>query len=172
MARLYHYVGPEAIRARARGERGAAIRAQADAAAWLDAHPEALAEGATFVVDRDGALRVAPRRSEHLDCAGGEPVQAAGELRLARDGRRVWAAHVTNQSTGYCPDPDCWPAVAAALAAADIPGPRALSHAFVFRRCPACGQINVVKDAWFVCAGCDAELPARWNFDVPVPSDM
>jgi hypothetical protein len=29
---------------------------------------------------------------------------------------------------------------------------------------PACGQINLIKDAVFQCDDCDAELPATWNF--------
>ena len=34
----------------------------------------------------------------------------------------------------------------------------------VFRRCEACGQINIVKDE-YVCAVCDERLPKEWNFD-------
>lgn len=162
--RLYDYVGPEAIRARERGEVGVRVGSRDDLAAWLAVHPEAVVEGATFVVDVDGALRLAPRRSEHLDCAGGGPVRAAGEVRFAKVAGRPVVAEISNQSTGYCPDPDCWPAVAAALGAAGIPGPRGFTDAFVFRRCAACRQINLVKDEWFVCAGCDAELPRAWNF--------
>jgi hypothetical protein len=56
---------------------------------------------------------------------------------------------------------ECWPAVAAAA----IPAPSSFTHAFRFRRCAACMQINVVKEDWFVCASCDAELPRSWNFD-------
>ena len=43
-------------------------------------------------------------------------------------------------------------------------GPAGFTHAVVFRRCEACGQRNVVKDDAFVCAVCDADLPAEWNF--------
>jgi hypothetical protein len=59
----------------------------------------------TFVVDLRGALRIAPRQSEHVSCAGGEPVLAAGEfvLRYANGSWSVCGA--TNQSTGYCPEP-------------------------------------------------------------------
>jgi hypothetical protein len=157
---LYAYVGPPAIRDRPRGEPGALVASRRDLEQWLLAHPDARAEGATYVVDRHGRLRLAPRRSEHIDCAGGDLVLAAGELRLA--GQRV--VEISNQSTGYCPDPDCWPAVAAALAAADIPAPPAFTRAFVFRCCDRCAQINLVKDDWYVCAACDADLPRAWNF--------
>jgi hypothetical protein len=34
----------------------------------------------------------------------------------------------------------------------------------IFRRRLACGQIIVVKDCWFVCELCGADLPATWNF--------
>jgi hypothetical protein len=71
---------------------------------------------------------------------------------------------ISNQSTGYCPDPDCWPAVAEALARAGVTVPTGFTHAFIFRRCAECGEINVVKDDWFVCAHCDSELPRHWNF--------
>jgi hypothetical protein len=162
--RAYPYVGPEAIRERPRGEPGAAIRSQQELAAWLAAHPEAATEGATFVVDDRGVLRVAPRRSEHIDCAGGGAVLAAGELRFAGSAGRPTVAEATNQSTGYCPEPECWEVVAAKLSAAGIPGPQGWSHAFVFRRCAVCRQINVVKDEWFVCDACDAALPRSWNF--------
>jgi hypothetical protein len=165
MGRHHRYVGPGAIRDRERGEPGVAVRSRADVESWLRGHPEAVAEGATFVVDRGGVLRLAPRRSEHIDCAGGEEVLAAGEIRFARvRGGGVEVAEVTNQSTGYCPDPDCWPAVAAALTAADVAAPAGFTCEFLFRRCEGCGQINIVKDGWFVCGGCDAELPRVWNF--------
>jgi hypothetical protein len=72
---------------------------------------------------------------------------------------------VTNQSTGYGPEPESWPAVAAALAAIDDQASRAPAYttAYIFRRCPACQQINLIKDAWFFCAVCDAPLPRSWN---------
>jgi hypothetical protein len=141
------------------------VRDEATVVTWLAANPDAETEGATFVVDPAGVLRIAPRRSEHVACAGGGAVLAAGEIRFARlAGGRVEVVEVSNQSTGYCPDPDCWPAVAAALAAAGIRAPTGFTSACVFRRCGACGQTNLVKEAWFVCATCDAELPATWNF--------
>ncbi|MCY1012619.1 hypothetical protein OV079_45225 [Nannocystis pusilla] len=161
----YAYVGPPAIRDRERGEPGAVITGGDDLERWFSAHPEAAGEGATYVVDLQGRLRLAARRSEHIDCAGGQAVLAAGELRLGRAAdRRIVVREVSNQSTGYCPDPDCWPAVATALNAAGLAAPAGFTRAFVFRRCPACAQTNLVKDEWFVCAACDAELPRAWNF--------
>jgi hypothetical protein len=134
--------------------------------AMIDAIIDATSEGCTFVVDRGGTLRLAPRRSEHVACAGGQPVLAAGELRLTVAASGALSVHtITNQSTGYCPEPECWPAVAAALVSAGIAPPAGFTHAFIFRRCEACAQINIVKEAWFVCASCDGELPLTWNLD-------
>ncbi|MFE9635342.1 hypothetical protein [Streptomyces sp. NPDC006463] len=113
-------------------------------------------------------LRLAPRRSEHVACAGGDPVLAAGEICfIARPGEEpAWEAdEVSNLSTGYCPDLASWRAVAEALDRAGIGRPEGFTHAVVFRRCTACGECNVVRDAWFVCVFCDADLPAEWNVD-------
>src|SRR5262249_22111149 len=100
----------------------------------------------TFVVDARGDLRLADRRSEHVACAAGGPVLSAGEmfLRLTRAGPEV--AEVSNQSSGYCPEPAPWPAVAAALDRVGLPHPGRFTQEVTFRRCPACGQRNVVKD--------------------------
>jgi hypothetical protein len=72
---------------------------------------------------------------------------------------------VTNQSTGYCPEPESWPAVAAALDRIPLPHPGGFTPSFIFRRCPACVQLNVVKEGDFTCAVCGADLPLRWNLD-------
>ena len=32
------------------------------------------------------------------------------------------------------------------------------------RHCEGCGERNVVRDGWFVCGVCGADLPAEWNF--------
>ena len=162
--RSYRYVGPEAIRAeRASAERGAVIASPAHLPRWLAAHASEREGGGTpvtYVVGLDGTLRIAPRRSEHIACAGGEDVLAAGEL-VAVPGRVIAAS---NQSTGYCPDAACWPAVAAALERAGIAHPGRLTDAIVFRRCDGCGERNLVKDDDFTCAVCEAELPRAYNF--------
>jgi hypothetical protein len=47
--------------------------------AWLTSRGASeIAEPLTFVVTLDGYLRLAPRRSEHVDCAAGQDVLAAG----------------------------------------------------------------------------------------------
>jgi uncharacterized protein YhfF len=50
-------------------------------ARWLAARPaDELSEPFIFVVSLDGQLRLAPRGSEHVDCAAEQPVLAAGEV--------------------------------------------------------------------------------------------
>src|SRR5262249_2946114 len=129
----YRYVGPREIAA-AGGEPGRAIASAADLAAWLRATGERVA---TFVVGVDEQLRLADRRSEHVACAGGLEVLAAGEMFFDDAGRVVG---VSNQSTGFCPEVASWPAVAAALDRAGIRHPGRFTDAFEFRRCEACGE--------------------------------
>jgi hypothetical protein len=119
---------------------------------------------ATFVIDEGGGLLLADRRSEHVACAGGRPVLSAGEMFFAVEGDRVEVAEVSNQSTGYCPEPGSWPAVAAALDRIGVRHPGRFTAEIVFRRCGICGERNVVKDGWFVCGACGTDLPAGWNF--------
>jgi hypothetical protein len=162
--RAYTYVGPEEIRRSvASFPVGTAIASLRDLEAWLAANPDALGEGATYVVDLRALLRLAPRRSEHVACAGGEEVLAAGEIRFQRTGSQLAVAEVSNQSTGYCPDTDCWAAVALALGRMGVTPPPGFTREVIFRRCTRCGERNLVKEGWFVCVFCDADLPAGWN---------
>ena len=167
MMRLYAYVGPPEI------------RSQADAGIpRLQVTPDQrlrdlrkaleLGDGAdalilTFVVDAEGRLWVSDRHAEHVACARGADILAAGELTLADDaGLRVIAA--TNQSTGYCPEPESWQALAAALRSAGIPHPPGFEHAFEFRRCVRCQATVLIKDDVFECTECGAPLSPSWNF--------
>lgn len=150
--RRYRYVGPEDIRATALA-----------GAAGLPASAGIF----TYVIDLEGTLRVADRRSEHVACAGGRDVLAAGEITFARDGDGWLVSEVTNQSTGYCPDVTCWPAVAAALDRIGVRRPDGFTTAFVFRRCEHCDAISIVKDDDFTCPECDEPLPANWNVATP-----
>ncbi|MEU8033262.1 hypothetical protein AB0C13_32355 [Streptomyces sp. NPDC049099] len=165
--RSYRYVGPEDLRAAARpGDTGTGIRTVGEFVDWAATRTRAeLAEPFTFVISRDGVLLLAPRRSEHVACAGGEPVLSAGEIGFREDAGR-WTAHeVSNQSTGYCPDTDSWPAVAQALERAGLGHPGSFTHEVIFRRCGVCGQHNIVRDGHFVCVFCDADLPEWWNIE-------
>lgn len=155
----YPYVGPpEVLRASQGAPAGRVITSARDLATWIDEREAD--EGATFVVGLDGRLRLAPRRSEHVACAGSLEVLAAGELQFVH-GLRVTS--VSNQSTGFCPAVECWPEVVAALSFSGVVLPPAFTHAIEFRRCPDCAEVNLVKEAWFVCVFCDADLPHVWN---------
>ncbi|TDC89667.1 hypothetical protein [Actinomadura sp. 7K507] len=146
---MYVYVGPAQLLDEVRpGAVGDAITCPADVERMTQDEPF------TYVVDLEGVLRIAPRRSEHVACAGGRNVLAAGEITF--EGAAV--TEVSNQSTGYCPDPDSWPAVADALDHARIQRPDGFTTTFVFRHCPECGELNVVKDEHYVCVFCDVEL--------------
>jgi hypothetical protein len=168
MTRLYYYVGPDDIRQRsATAPAGFLIRSADDIQAWAHRtgqHPDRGGLIAvTFVVDEQGMLCVADRRSEHVACAGGSPVLSAGEMFFRLSASPVEVVEVTNQSTGYCPEPESWPVVACALDAIGVPHPGRFTQVVVFRRCPTCGERNIVKDGWFVCGSCGANLPAVWN---------
>jgi hypothetical protein len=154
----YRYTGPADIAARSRhAPAGTPANTTADVRAWLAAtDPRDRRDPFTFVITVDGVLRLAPRRSEHVACAAGADVLAAGEITFTPDGH---VSEVTNQSTGYCPQPTSWPAVEATLSRAGIPHPGTFTSAFVFRHCPTCTHLNVIKDDTYICAHCDADLP-------------
>ena len=119
---------------------------------------------ATFVVNLEGRLRIADCHSEHVACSGGGDVLAAGEMLFSIDGLDVSVEQVSNQSTGYCPEPESWVAVGRALDSAGIAHPGVFTTACEFRRCESCGERNIVKDRWFYCDICGAKLPDHWNF--------
>ncbi|MFF3289227.1 hypothetical protein [Streptomyces sp. NPDC003023] len=169
--RRFGYLGPREIWHAAEGVPvGQVVRGADDFRAWAAARePAEWAEPFTYVVDEDGFLRLAARRSEHVACAGRGSVRAAGEVSFRwdgdrrhdgrRDGGRWEVVEVTNQSTGYCPDPDCWPSVAAALDRAGIARPARFTQEFVFRHCTGCTELNIVRENHFVCVFCGADLP-------------
>lgn len=162
--RQYEYVGPAELR-RAAMVPGERVRDAADLAIFLDdLDPENGYLVATFVIDSGDHLRLADRRSEHVACAGGNAVLSAGEMFFRIEDDRAVLVEVSNQSTGYCPEPSSWPAVAAALDALGVPHPGRFTTEVVFRRCDACGERNIVRDDWFECDVCGAELSRQWNF--------
>ncbi|MEV5609786.1 hypothetical protein [Streptomyces sp. NPDC052225] len=158
--RSYRYVGPAELLETVRpGTEGRVVRSGADLVVGE--------EPFTYVVDPAGRLRIAPRRSEHVACAGGGPVLAAGEIGFVVTAAGPSVGEVSNQSTGYCPDLPSWAAVAAALDAAGIPRPDGFTHPVVFRRCERCQEHAIVREDDFVCVFCGADLPLHWNIDPP-----
>jgi hypothetical protein len=118
---------------------------------------------ATFVVDASGELRIADRHSEHVACAGGQPVLSAGEITFEITADSVRVVGVSNQSTGYCPEPVSWPAVEWALQRAGLEAPTRFTLVCVFRRCLRCDTINLVKEGVFECCVCGTELSREYN---------
>jgi hypothetical protein len=163
----YRYVGPADVRSAAlRGDEGYLVWSLGDFERWVaTGSSRDLAEPFTYVVDAEGVLRLAPRRSEHVACAGGGEVLGAGEVTFARERDGWMVSEISNQSTGYCPDIGSWPAVAAALDQAGLAHPDGFTSRFLFRRCPRCQERNVVKEDDFVCAACGSDLPQAWNVD-------
>ena len=171
MSRLYRYVGPPEIAA-AVSNCTARVRVLCadDVRQWYrSASPSVSPRGdamdsttATFIVDENGDLWIADRRSEHVACARGRPVLSAGEMTLEIGREDVEVSYVTNQSTGYCPEPKSWKAVASALDNAGIERPSDFTAGCEFRRC-GCGQINIVKNGVYECGVCESELPSEWN---------
>ena len=93
--------------------------------------------------------------------AGGWDVLAAGEMTFVPAGSGWHVVEVTNQSTGYCPDPDSWPAVGRALDRLAVQHPGDFTDKVVFRRCPTCGERNIVREDDFTCGLCDSALPVH-----------
>jgi hypothetical protein len=118
-----------------------------------------------FVVGTDGALRPAPRRSEHVACAGGEPVLGAGEISLTREAGRRVVGDVGNHSTGYRPDISSWPAVAQALRRAGLDRPSGFTHEVALRRCPGRRAHSIVREDDFVCVFRGTDLLTVWKVD-------
>ncbi|MFD7973399.1 hypothetical protein [Streptomyces clavifer] len=136
---------------------------------WIAGRSAAeLTEPFTFVVGTDGVLRLAPRRSEHVACAGGALVLSAGEIGFVREADRWAVSEVSNQSTGYCPGICSWSEVARALDDVGIERPSGFTHEVVFRRCPGCQELNIVREGDFVCVFCGSDLPETWNVDPSV----
>ncbi|PWI08688.1 hypothetical protein DIZ27_21125 [Streptomyces sp. NWU339] len=165
--RSYRYVGPVELKAAVLpGSGGCRISSAADFGSWVAERSAAeLAEPFTFVVGTDGVLRLAPRRSEHVACAGGAMVLSAGEIGFLREAGRWAVGDVSNHSTGYCPDVSSWSAVARALDDVELGRPSGFTHGVVFRRCPDCQEHNIVREEDFVCVFCGSELPEVWNVD-------
>lgn len=171
----YAYVGPpDRLRLVNEIAVGHPIATRADLLAFLaviGSNADGEAMGVTYIVDTAGTLVVADRRTEHVVCAGGQPVCAAGEIfflctdttaNRANQGPIIIVEEASNQSTGYCPPTASWTAVAATLDRLQIPHPGHFTLVCEFRRCDACGQLAIVKD-WLICEVCGVPLPENWN---------
>jgi hypothetical protein len=141
MSKVYRYVGPQQIKDRAAGQpTGTEITQPTDVAAFAMRSGESVACGgtlaATFVINCAERLLLADRRSEHVACAGGSEVLAAGEIffRFHRDGVRV--DEISNQSTGFCHEPESWEVVERSLVASGWTTPAASQPCASFESVP------------------------------------
>jgi len=162
--RRYGYVGPPEIRDQAHAEIGRLCPRDQQELASSPLLGSADRAELTFIVDVRNRLWLSDRRTEHVACARGGEVLGAGEIILLRSGDEIRVAEITNQSTGYCPEPACWEAVRTALVMAGLVPPSEWTHAFDFRRCDSCRTINILKEEYPEC-GCGADLPSAWNCD-------
>lgn len=168
--RQYFYVGSDDLRdliGKATSRKH--IQRASDVLDWLHEFNEAPnSDGAitfTFIVNTKGELWIAHQRSEHVVCAQGGQVLSAGEMTFSVGTDKVEVIEATNQSTGFCPEPESWTVVAAALARIGIEHPPAFTTEYLFRLCTACGMRNIIKELWFECAVCGEPLDHNWNFD-------
>lgn len=167
--RVYRYVGADAIRKALPAESDRTqIQSARDVLEWIARTRQELSPDGmvvvTFVIALDGMLWINDRRSEHILCAAGQDVLSAGEMTFAVHRQKVEVSEVTNQSTGYCPEPESWRVVERALENAKLSHPAEFTTAYTFRRCEQCQMINLVKEGWFKCEVCGTVLPAGWNF--------
>jgi hypothetical protein len=168
--KLYKYVGSEEIKLSVINfSSGTVIHSTSDIRNWIynTCDKKTIASNlvvATFVIDMNGDLRLAARHSEHVACAGRQPVLSAGEIFISWNEKHLEVSDVTNQSTGYCPEIESWEYVQIALDKIPIARPSFFTTEFIFRRCCSCPQINIVKDDLFICSVCNSSLPHEWNF--------
>lgn len=170
MLRQYRYVGsPEIAQLPADPRYRYRVEVAADVERWAretqQVYSSAQAITATFIINGAEQLWIADRHSEHIACANGQPVLAAGEITFHWDPSGVSVTEVTNQSTGYCPEPESWAAVTAVLQRLNLAHPTAFTTLFLFRRCTHCGTTNIVKDSWWECAACQTPLSPTWNYE-------
>src|SRR5689334_7247487 len=124
----YHYVGPLEIKQVPRQSvHRALIRQAQDISSWVkETHQRPNTDGtatATFIINLQEQLWIADQHSEHVQCAGGEDVLVAGEITFEIESRQVRVRAITNQSTGYCPEPESWPIVQRVLDRMQLPHP-------------------------------------------------
>ncbi len=170
---VYSYVGEHVWTAVDEDETAAETRKQIatteDIAGWVkDHHDEAEFNGlvpASFIIDCKYNLWIASRYSEHVACACGNDVLTAGEIFFGEEDGGLSVDRITNQSTGYCPEPSSWDIVNFVLKGIELPHPEEFDPAFIFRWCKPCGNIEIVKDDDFTCLMCGADLPEEWNVD-------
>lgn len=165
--KLYLYVGPPELLALAADGRPHRVDSLEDLQIWVDRNRnEVDREGyvpATYVIAESGSLYLADRRSEHVVCARGGRVRAAGEIFFELTGGRLAIARVSNQSTGYCPPVETWEVVEKWMQSLPLEAPSFFDPACEFRRCDCCGGLQIWKEYSPDCLFCDKPLAGCWN---------
>lgn len=144
--RLYRYVGPAELLENAHGPIDRLQPASlAELSAWV-AKQSSTGATFTFIVDASGLLWLSDRGTEHVSCARGRTVRAAGEVTFWRTPSAMAISSITNQSTGFCPEPDCWTCTREALVRAGLAAPDGFTQSVSpSRRCTTCGTKNLLK---------------------------
>lgn len=82
--RRYRYVGPQELSRLARPAEVVDVESADVLDQWLSSRPRReRTQPLTYVITLDSMLRLAPRHSEHVACAAGADVLAAGEIQFA-----------------------------------------------------------------------------------------
>lgn len=102
---------------------------------------------ATYIISTEQKLWISDRHSEHVACAAGQPVLAAGEIEFVLE-QELEVEYLSNQSLGYCPRVSCWTVVDEVLTRLQIPHPERFTLACQFRRCEQCAALQIVKDEY------------------------
>ncbi len=168
--RIYCYIGPKDLIPQGGSVPARhAIDGPGSILGWCHQHGGAPAVDGTFaatwILDTCRQMWIADRHSEHVACARGEPVISAGEVFFLTEGKtEVWIDRISNQSTGYCPEVGSWEVVQTVLESFGLAGiPQEFDPACEFRRCDRCDALSLVKDAYYDCLSCGADLPREWN---------
>ena len=142
MSKLYKYVGPiELAKISTISTQRVIVISRLHLCHWIS---ERLVEEstnndgsitATYVIDQDYRLRVAPRRSEHVSCSDGNAVLGAGEATFSPDGDII---DFDNYSTGFCPEPESWRICHEVLDSLGVAHPPEFTRNLIFRLCKAC----------------------------------
>ena len=167
-SKSYSYVGTREIYSQVHPEKaGYPINTPEDVRQWTESTDQEIHFHqiiATFVITEQGELLINGRHSEHVVCASGNPVLSAGEITFLLQGSELEVSEISNQSTGYCPQPESWTSVERVLDKIGIEHPGHFTQAFDFRKCEQCKHTNLIKDQVFECLICGSKLPEEWNF--------
>ena len=165
--KLYKYVGSPDFIPKGEFPKRTHLESVDIVGSWMIDHRDELdieeCIAATYVIDSGGLFWIADRSSEHVACARVGEVLSAGEVFFSGINEVPYIDRITNQSTGYCPEPLSWHAVTESLSSVGIIFPSEFDPAFEFRHCEKCDTLNIVKDEYYTCMSCYEDLPEIYN---------